>query len=488
MNQTQWLVIAEVLYVLVILAICIRIIYDTKNVSKTLAYLLLVIFVPILGSAFYFSFGINYRKRKIYSKKLNADDTLIEEYRQKITQENKLLKNTDNLSIVSNFPLIRLLTNPKSGIPSPLLPHNEVKILVNGEELFPLVLEKLKQAKKHIHIEYYIYEDDTIGNQIKDILIEKVKEGVDVRFIYDDFGSKGIRRGFVKVLKKSGVQAFPFNKIKLIRLANRLNYRNHRKIVIIDGETSFVGGINVSDKYINPNTAQLYWRDTHLMIQGYGTHALQQIFLADWNFCSHQNLSITRDFFPELEEHQNRKSYVQMVHSGPDSENPAILYSVLQAIQNAKNQVLITTPYYIPDDSLQQTLILTALRGVDVQLLVPKKGDSFIVDIASQAYFKDLLKAGVKVYRYTKGFVHAKTMVIDTHLISVGTANFDLRSFDLNFEVSAFVYDEEKAIELANIYAVDASNAEELSLNEWKNRPKIRTLLEQIIRLLSPLL
>lgn len=485
LEQTKWIIIAEIVYGLLLFAVCLRVIWDTRSVSKTLAYLLLVIFVPVVGILFYFSFGINYRKRKIYTKKLLADDHLTEEFINKVIDSLQQGNGSNNRSIVQNQRLIKLLTNPNSDDFNPVFYNNTAEILTNGETFFPLLIEQLKQARHHIHIEFYIYEDDVIGNEIKEVLIQKAKEGVEVRFIYDDFGSKGIRKRFVSALRENGVQAFPFNEIKLIFLANRLNYRNHRKIVIIDGETSFIGGINVSDKYINRADSALYWRDTHLMIQGSSTYLLQKVFLLDWNFCSNEQLGFSLDYFPEIPL-KHAETPIQIISSGPDSDAPYILYSIIKAISLAQKEVLITTPYYIPDESLQQTLILTALSGVEVKLLVPEEGDSAIVNLASQAYFEDLLKAGVRIFRYQKGFIHAKTFVTDRKLASIGTANLDLRSFDLNFEVSAVIYDEQKATELANIFYEDLGHSKELLYSSWISRPKYKRVFERLIRLVSP--
>lgn len=487
LEQTKWILLIEVFYVLLIIAVCLRIILDTRSVSKTLAYLLFVIFVPVIGIIFYFSFGINYRKRKIYSKKLLLDDHLSEEFRKKITASLLLPDKDHNEAVIQNRLLIKLLTNPDSDDFNPVFYDNEVEILVNGETFFPALIRQLKQAENHIHIEFYIYEDDKIGNEIKDILIQKAKEGVEVRFIYDDFGSKDIRRSFVKELNDNGVKTYPFNKIRLILLANRINYRNHRKIVVIDGTTSFIGGINVSDKYINNGASELYWRDTHLMIKGNSTYLIQKVFLLDWNFCSNEDIGINLSYFPPIASLEKTKNIpVQIISSGPDSESPYILHSIIKAISLAQQEVLITTPYYIPDETLQETLILTARSGVEVKLLVPETGDSAIVNLASQAYFEDLLKAGVKIYLYKKGFVHAKTFVTDRKLASVGTANLDLRSFDLNFEVSAIIYDTDKAAELTEIFYSDIKDAEELSYISWSNRPKYKKIAERLIRLFSP--
>lgn len=486
-EQTKLVLLIELVYILLTIGVCITIILDTRSISKTLAYLLFTIFVPVIGIIFYFSFGINYRKSKIYSKKLRADESLLNQFNKELVQLQQKLFTPDNLSVWKNKELIRLLSNQRTES-TPVFHKNEVQLLINGEEFFPLLLEELKRAKHHIHIQFYIYENDTIGNRIKDILIQKVKEGVNVRFMYDDFGSKSIRRNLVKELRREGVQVYPFNKIKLPFLANRINYRNHRKIVVIDGKTAFTGGINVSDKYINNAAKKTYWRDTNIMIKGNAVYGLQQIFLADWNFCSGENQEISATFFPKEAISENSNAFMQIISNGPDSDLPTILYSIIQAINLAEREILLTTPYYIPDNSLQEALIIAALSGIEVKLLVPKEGDSKIVNLATQAYFEDLLRAGVKIYLYEKGFIHAKTFVTDKKLASVGTANLDLRSFDLNFEVNAIIYDEKTAEELAAVFEKDLNDSCEISYEEWKQRGKFRKFKERLVRLMSPFL
>ncbi len=484
-EQAKWLIVTELVYLLFIIVVSIRIIFDTRSVSKTLAYLLLVLFVPILGAVFYFSFGINYRKRKIYSQKLEIDEKLKKELETTLEAYKKSIGNLDNPSIQENMKLIKLIANPRAGNTS-VLPNYQVEVFQNGENLYPVMLEELRKAKEHIHIEYYIYENDIIGNQIKDILIKKAKEGVEVRFIYDDFGSRGIRKNIARELREAGVLAHPFNKVRWILLANRLNYRNHRKIVVIDGETSFVGGINVCDKYINPSKSGLYWRDTHLMIKGYSSLALQRVFLSDWNFCSGENILINSKYFPLELPTNDDLIYTQIVSSGPDSDLPNILYSVNQAINSAKEEILIATPYFIPETSLQESLMVAALSGIDVRILAPLQGDSKTVNMASQAYFGELMAAGVKIFLYEKGFVHSKTFVIDKKIASVGTANLDLRSFDLNFEVSALIYDEKIARKMTQTFYEDLKHARQLDYERWKNRSKFKKFSERIVRLISP--
>ncbi|HEX6848678.1 MAG TPA: cardiolipin synthase, partial [Chitinophagaceae bacterium] len=329
------------------------------------------------------------------------------------------------------------------------------------------------------------------GKTIEEILIRKAKQGVTVRFIYDDFGSKGIRKNIAVRLRNAGVETHPFYKISFFRMVNHMNYRNHRKIIIVDGTKAFVGGINVSDKYINDPTVtnKLYWRDTHLMIEGPGVYYLQYLFISDWNFCAGKALENIKHYFPD-EPRFNfpGNKLVQIAASGPDSVNPTILYTLLYAIYQAQNEILITTPYFIPDQSLMDALIVAALAGVSVQLLVPEKSDSRLVALAASSYYADLLAAGVKIFFYQDGFVHAKTLVVDRKIAVVGTANMDLRSFDLNFEVNAIVYDDELGTSLANTFYSDIKDANLLDVTEWSNRSITRQFLEKTARLVSPLL
>ena len=348
----------------------------------------------------------------------------------------------------------------------------------------------MQAAQHHIHLEYYIYEDDHIGQLLADTMIQKAQEGVTVRFIYDDFGSSGIRKKLVKRLRAGGVQAHPFSRITFVALANRLNYRNHRKIIVIDGHTAFVGGINVSDKYINKaGQQQQYWRDTHLKLIGAGAAYLQYLFLCDWNFCAAAQLQPNAEFFPPTQTLPTKgNKIIQIAASGPDSDNPTILYSLLQSIGLATRELLITTPYFIPGESLLDALIIAAMSGVRVKLLVPGQSDSLVVSAASRSYYADLLHAGVEIYQYQKGFIHAKTMVIDRKVAIVGTANMDQRSFDLNFEVNAVIYDSEFATQLSEVFNQDLAHAQRIDPALWAQRSLSARFLEQTLRLISPIL
>lgn len=477
----HWYIICA-LYILLVIFVCFKILYDIRSTSKTFAYLLVAVFLPGIGMIIYFAVGANYRKNKIYSKKIINDNKLLAEIRQKIIHESEKALDTGEAEVKHYQKLARLLLKDNS----PLTGNNDVKLLFNGEEKFPEVLEALKAATHHIHLEYYIFEDGHIAEQIKEILIQKAAEGVQVRFIYDDFGSRSIRKQFVDELIDGGVEAYPFYKIFFIALSNRTNYRNHRKIIIIDGCTAFVGGINVSDRYINNNPKQLYWRDTHVMIKGPGVYYLQYLFICDWNFCAGNRLPIIPDYFCDTP--TKGKAIVQIAASGPDSDTPTIMYALLETIGLAKEELLITSPYFIPGESILDALCVAALSGVKVKLLVPKVSDSALVNAASRSYYREMLDAGAEIYLYKKGFVHAKTVVSDGQLAIIGTANMDHRSFELNFEVTSMIYDRKVATQLRDAFYSDIQNAQLINPKTWAKRTLFKQLPEKLCRLLSPLL
>ena len=484
----NWFSIVEIIYVGLLILVCLRIIYETDTSTKALAYLMLVIFLPVIGCIIYFSFGVNYRKRKIYSKKLVGDSNLAKKIGESIIKFTKQNLENNCATIGRYKELAYMLAKDNK---SALTTNNDVKLLVNGENKFPDLMQALKNAKKHIHIEYYIYEDDEIGKSIEQVLMQKVKEGVVVRFIYDDFGSRSIRGNLARRLGKAGVQVYPFYKMTFLARFSRMNYRNHRKIVVVDGLIAFVGGINVSDKYVNTpgGRKKLFWRDTHMRIEGPGVFQLQYLFLCDWNFCAGDNLEPNEEFFPlrsSLPAPGNK--IVQIAASGPDSDTPTILFSLLQAINLATEEILVSTPYFIPRESLLDALTVASLGGVSVKLLVPGISDSKIVNAAAHSYYGTLLNAGVEIWLYKKGFVHAKTMVIDRKMAIVGTANMDNRSFDLNFEVNALVYNDDIAKELADVFYLDVKDAEKIDGKKWGTRSWYIQLGEKTARLVSPLL
>jgi cardiolipin synthase len=480
----NWIMVAVIFYLAILILVCLRIVFETHSTNKTLAYLLFCLFIPIIGIGFYLAFGINYWRKKRYGRKLTNDSNVLTDLKTNIQQYEKVALSVQDNSLEQNSELASMLLKD---LGSPLTGNNQVTLLVNGEQKFPELLEVIQLAKNHIHLEYYIYEYDNIGTQLVELLIEKARAGVEVRFIYDDFGSPSIKKKTEKRMQEAGIEVFPFHKVRLYLLANRINYRNHRKIVVIDGKTAFIGGINVSDRYINSEPNKLFWRDTHVRLDGPAVYYLQYLFISDWKFCCAKSFSPGTAYFP-LMQGGNNKRYVQIAASGPDSYQPSILYSILQSIYLAKEEILITTPYFIPGDSIMDALRVAALSGLRVKLLVPGISDSRLVNAASKSNYNDLLQAGVEIYLYEKGFVHAKTLITDSRLSMIGTANMDYRSFELNFEVNAIIYDVAVAKDLREIFFEDLKDAKMIIKEEWFSRPWYVQLPEKIARLFSPVL
>ncbi|TXF90174.1 cardiolipin synthase [Neolewinella aurantiaca] len=486
----NWLLIAQGIYLTILVATMIRIIYDTTVPSKTFAYLMLVVILPVVGIVFYYAVGTNMRKRRLYADKLIGDGKV----RQKLMAEAE--RHTGGLLATRQElgPYKKLINLMQHTNLNPLTADNSVDILVNGEHKFPRVKEMLRRAEHHIHIEYYRFEDDLVGRGLEEILLERARAGVKIRLIYDDFGSRSIRHKMAHRLREAGAEVMPYYRMTATTFLSRFNYRNHRKVIVIDGHTAFVGGINVSEAYdneIGKNKNTPFWRDTHMMVKGSAVHQLQYLFLNDWNFCTKdQKVSLEearQHYFPEITKPPGNIA-MQIAASGPDSKAPAILYSILQAIDLAEEELLITTPYFIPGQSLMDNICIAAGTGLDVRLMVPRKGDSKVVSKAAASYYQRLLEAGVRIFEYEKGFVHAKTLVVDRALSIVGTANLDIRSFDLNFEVNAIVYDQTTGSQMAATFFDDAEEATELTLEEWMKRGKLTRFIEKLARLMSPVL
>lgn len=473
-----------IIYFLAVLIVTVVIINNEESATKTLGYLILIWFVPLLGIILYFSFGVNYRNNQMYSKKLKMNEELekaADIYIEKVAAEALSLKN----DAVDQFKTLSKLAS--SDFSDQISIGNNIDVLINGENAFPVIIEALKNAKQTIHLEYYIIRDDHIGNQIKDILIEKAKEGVKVRLIYDDFGSKAIRGQYADELRANGVEVYPFRKIILVAFANRLNYRNHRKIIVVDGKIGFVGGINIGDDYINLPDSKVYHRDMHLRVEGPIVYSLQYIFLCDWQFCAKEKIILENTLFSTHDLPEDGK-VAQIAASGPDSKYPMIMYTILRATMLAKEEILITTPYFVPSEGVMEAIKNAALSGVKVKLLVPYVTNSLITQLASSSYYSALMDSGVEIYRYKKGFIHAKTSVFDGKLSIIGTANMDNRSFNLNFEVNGMIYDEKLGQQMQNEFAQDLTHSVRLDAKEWESRSAVKRFVEKLARLTSSLL
>ena len=479
-------IILVLIYVFLILFSIIRILLDTHSSSKTLAYILLVIVLPLVGLIIYFSFGINNRHTKTNNKLIASMNELESEFKRKIVdQKNILVKNHPNI-IKHYSDLVQFLYK----IGNENLCKNEYKLLVNGEEKFPELLKTLETAKHFIHMEYYSWENDIRGNQIKEVLLKKMRQGIKIRIMYDAYASRKIKNNIVKELKAGGVEIYPVIKIKIVKFASRVNHRDHRKVIIVDGLIGFIGGINISDRYDNSIDTGLYWRDTHLKITGATVLDLQRHFIINWNSCQPNKLSVTKDLFPDpiKTEETKEMEFAQLVAGGPVYPLANIMLTYFKIFSMAREKIYITNPYFIPNDSILDALKQAAISGVDVRLMIPDKSDSLIVGAASKFYFSELLQAGVKIFMYKKGFIHAKTVVVDTNLSIVGTANMDIRSFDLNFEIMAVIYGTIFAKQLEKEYLKDLNECYELNYEDWIKQGIFKQLSYSMARLISSFL
>ena len=474
--------LVTILYFLTVVFIAILIILENRNPVKTISWILVLVLLPFLGIVIYLFFGQEYRKTKMYSRKGLKD---LERLRNlTLEQLDNLPKNHFQISdrLYSKKRLMNLLLANSNAI---LTNNNEIMILRNGEETFPEIFKTIEQAKHHIHLEYYIVEDDVIGNQLRELLIRKAREGVEVRFIYDDVGSWELKRKWLRTLSDAGVKVDCFMRVRFPMLTSRVNYRNHRKILIVDGDTAFVGGLNFADRYRDGVKDIGPWRDTHLKVVGGGATALQIIFMADWYFVSKEILK-GKKYFKPFESGTGK--LVQMTASGPDSDWESIGQAYFAAIASATDYVYISTPYLMPTADIVTALKTSALGGIDVRIIVPGLSDAITPKWATNSYIEELLETGVKIYFYRAGFIHSKVIVVDGIYSSVGTANLDFRSLETNFEVNAMIYDEEIAEILAGQFLDDQEKSELVVLDEWIKRPRISKIKESFSRLISPML
>ncbi len=472
---------STLLVTLTLVGVVFTILLENRNPVKAIAYILLLVFVPILGLIIYYYLGRDFRKKRRFTLKGSRDEILFENYMQSQRAELKQMQLDLRLSHGQKQELSAMLLNSRQSI---LTRNNEVKVLVNGEEKFPEVFNALREAKHHIHIEYYIVTDDDIGKELLEILVEKLRQGVLVRFIYDDLGSNHIRK-IPKILKEHGAEVYVFSPV-LINFYLNANYRNHRKIIVVDGQIGFAGGINLDDRYLNNGKHKLFWRDTHLKITGDAVNILQLQFLMSYRYVSKK---VFRFEAPYFQRSQLRGTcFTDIIASAPDSDWPMSMNCIVMAINLAQHRIRITNPYFIPTDQILSALQLAALAGKEVELLLPYRGDSFIVQHAALSYMKPLLEAGVKVYFYTRGFIHAKTMVIDDNLSWISSVNLDNRSFYLNCEIAAMVYDEEVAARLNRVFDEDLLYSSPVQETRWNRRNPLKRFMDSACRLLAPLL
>ncbi|WLR48821.1 cardiolipin synthase [Halobacillus litoralis] len=465
----------------VLLALAI-IFLERRDASATWAWLMVLLFIPVAGFFLYLIFGRRLSNKEIFTWDKKSRLGLLAAVQEQLTaiKNNELKVQHEDIIPYEDLIYMHLKNNDAL-----LSQNNQVEIFTDGQKKFHALIEDLEKAENHIHLLYYILRDDNLGHRLADVLKRKAMEGVEVKLLYDDMGSRLLKRSYKRSLKEAGVQVESFFPSFIPKVNMKINYRNHRKLAIIDGEIGYIGGFNIGDEYLGFNKRFGYWRDTHLRVEGEAVSNMQTRFILDWNHASRRDIVYEQRYYQAK---PKGDVGMQIVSSGPDSEWEQIKHGYLKMILSAKEYVYIQTPYFIPDDSLLDALRVAVLSGVDVRIMIPNKPDHPFVYWATFSNIGDMLKAGASIYVYQKGFLHAKTIVVDGKIASVGTANIDVRSFRLNFEVNAFLYHPQVAQSLADRFHEDIVESTELTFKLYQSRTKWIRFKEAISRLLSPIL
>lgn len=471
----------SLVYLLSAIPVAIMIILEKRSPFKTAAWIQVLILLPILGVIFYLVFGQEYRKRKLFSRRGLKG---LKELRRLSNEQIKQMHHSELVArnnLQKEAHIVHLLLKNSDSL---FTTGNDLHLLKDGEQTFQEIFKAIETAQHHIHLEYYIFSDDKIGNRLKDLLIKKRREGVEVRIIIDDVGSWGLSQNFISALKKEGIEIFPFMQVRFPRFTSKVNYRNHRKILVVDGKQGFLGGINIADRCIDGLKGIGHWRDTHLHIMGDAVANLQIIFTADWFFVSKQNL-YGHNYFPPFSKVEGAP--VQIAASGPDYDWKSIQQAFFAAITGAREEVYVVTPYLMPPQELLTALKTSALSGTDVRIIIPEKSDASLSKWCSFSYVEELLEAGVRIFFYQGGFIHSKYMIIDDSFSTIGTSNFDFRSFETNFEANAFIYQKEFNTKLASLFSEDQNRSREIFLKEWQQRSSIFKFRESLAHIISPM-
>ncbi|OUZ39448.1 cardiolipin synthase [Solibacillus kalamii] len=477
-------ILTVTLFALNIVFALVLIFISRKSASSTWAWLFVLFFLPIFGFILYLLIGRNLQKKHFVRWHAVQQEETLEIFQE---QKNALEDGTyefPNAITKKHEALIKMNVDYNHSL---LSSKNDVKIMSEGKEKFRSVIEDIENAKQTIHIQYYIYKMDDVGKSIFNALVKKAKEGIEVQMMYDDLGSRTLRKKDLKKLTDAGgqVEAYFSSYFKLFN--PRINFRNHRKLIIIDGRIGYIGGFNVGNEYACLDDEIGYWRDTHLRIEGNSVYNMQAHFLFDWYQAKKEELTeIEQRYFPSFT--VDSDTPVQIVSSGPDTDFESIKNSYIRMILSAKKYVYIQSPYFVPDEPFMHAVQIAASSGVDVRIMTPEVTDHAFVYGANSAYSGDLLEVGGRVYRYKKGFLHAKMIVIDDEVATIGTANIDVRSFSLNFEINAILYDADLAIQCRKLFEADIEESFELTKEQYDERKTWTKVRESVSRLLSPIL
>ncbi len=480
MRQFLW----ENLFVINILFSLLIIFFQRREPSTVWAWLLLLYFIPVLGFILYLVLGQNFRKDKMFKMKEIEGEIKYAVRRQEESIFRKKLRLRDpELERFKNLIIYNL--NEAEAV---LTDNNDVRVYTDGKEKFKALLHEMDHARNYIHLEYYIIRNDELWKEIEKVLIRKARQGVEVRVLFDSMGCRGMRKADWVRLEKAGIQVAEFFPALLGKLQLRVNYRNHRKIVVIDGRIGFVGGFNIGREYLGKVKKFGYWRDTHICIEGSAVTSLAVRFVLDWNYAAKENLFLEDRLFEIPHYVRDGRDPVQIVSSGPDSHSQEIRNNYLKMIHMAKKSVYLQTPYFIPDDAILNALKIAAKSGVDVRIMVPCKPDHPFVYWATTSYLGEMIEAGAKCYTYDAGFLHTKCVCVDGLVSCMGTANMDIRSFKLNFEVNAVIYSARTTRKLEEAFENDIPKCTLVTKKIYEKRSMYIRCKEQFCRLLSPVL
>lgn len=468
--------ILMVLYALTVIAVIVVVLSENRNPVKSMAWVLVLLLLPVLGLVIYLIFG-----RSLKGMSLISRSDLRELRRMNDYNDHRELAPEVSDSSRQLIALVNKLAGPH------LFTGNDIKIFTTGEEKFTSLLRDIEEAKDYIHVQYFIIENDTVGRQLIDLLKKKALEGVQVRLLYDYVGSFYMRPRVLKEMRQAGIEVHPFLEVTPANVAFRVNWRNHRKIVVIDGKIGYVGGMNIANRYVTGDKKwQVAWRDTHLRIAGEAVAAMQYSFAIDWNYTTRKLLTSTTMHYDAPP--ASHDYIVQMMGSGPTNRWNNISFVFLRAISMAKKRIYIQTPYFLPSESLLKALQSAALSGVDVRLMIPRRPDSWMLRLATGSYIKQCLLSGMKIYFYEPTVMHAKVVITDDEFVTTGSTNFDFRSFEHNFEFNSLIYSKEFNEKMCATFEADMEQCSRISMSQWKKRPLMQKALESVIRLFSPIL
>ncbi len=472
-------------YVLVIVAI-LTVLGSRKSPSSAIAWILALISFPGLGLLAFILVGFDWKKRKLV--RMIPEEVFSEHLTGLLNQQKSFTEALPLIGVAPSRRMARTFQLLAKTASAPVTTDNTVSSFFNGRELFCELMADLEKAQTSIHMEYYIWRFDSVGSKILEILLQKAREGVQVRLIFDGWGSFGeVSFANRKKMKAAGIEFAFFLELSNLFSRMKINYRNHRKIVVIDGVTAYTGGMNVGEEYITGGKRFKTWRDTHLRIRGSAVSMLQAVFLIDW-YNSGKELLLHDSHFPGGLNQESHNIPIQIALSGPDSPWEGIHLHYLELINGAREEILIQTPYFIPGEALEKALVAAALRGTKVKLMTLGIPDKRIPFWAAQTYFSSLLESGVEIYQYQAGFLHSKVVIQDRLIASVGTCNLDIRSFHLDYEVNTVMYSPDQANLHAGAFDRDLQNCRRLTLKDLENRSLFAKIRNSAVRLLSPVM